>query len=159
MVEKYLWLPQLLKDELLMEAERMSPRETGGILIGYVGDNGDYVITHITGPGMEASHGRFRFKPDHAYQQATINRIFEETSGGSDYLGDWHTHPSGGCSMSWLDHRTLQRIGTTSGINISFPVMMIVCDGREKWGVSAWKYSSSRWVLGADTESLFVKVY
>ena len=144
---------------MLLEAERVYPLETGGILIGYVGDNDEYVISHVIGPGPNASHSKFGFKPDHEYQQSKINLIFNESEGGYDYLGDWHTHPKGKCAMSWIDHRTFQRIGTTAGVNISSPVMMILCNGTDEWNVSAWMFVRPRWLYGAEIDDLIVECY
>lgn len=42
----------------------LPPWETGGMLMGYVADNGDYVVTQLIGPGPNAKHSRYRFLPD-----------------------------------------------------------------------------------------------
>ena len=159
MAERNIWFPQILNNELLIEADRMAPQETGGVLLGYVGKNNEYVVTHLIGPGAEATHSRFRFVPDYEYQQSEINRIFMESEGVSDYFGDWHTHPKGSCHISLMDRRTLQRIKNTPEVNVNFPLMVIACDGRKTWNVAAWKYTCSRWLLGADVEQLNIKIF
>jgi integrative and conjugative element protein (TIGR02256 family) len=159
MVRRILWLHAALLDEINAEAVHAAPCETGGMLMGYVADNGDYVVTQLIGPGPNAKHSRYRFLPDNEYQQEEIARIFEASEGKDDYLGDWHTHPNGACAMSWLDKRTLQKIATTPGLNIDSPVTMIACRASEEWKYSAWRFGQERWLLGATVDEFELKVY
>lgn len=130
------WIPNTLLTEMKVLATFSDPMETGGMLLGYVADNMDVVVSAIIGPGPNSSHSRYTFVPDAAYQQAELDRHYRATDGLETYLGDWHTHPGGQCIPSREDKRTLARIATTPSARIEHPVMAIA------------GYSTGRWELG-----------
>lgn len=76
-----LWIDAPALDEMLDEARRAYPLETGGILVGYVASNNEPVVQHIIGPGPAARHKRQRFHPDHDWQCHRLDDIFEASSG------------------------------------------------------------------------------
>lgn len=118
------------------------PLETGGMLLGYVANNGESVVTDIIGPGLKAKHGRFNFTPDGEYQQFFLEKHFSETEGRETYLGDWHTHPKGEPYPSHLDRRTLARIAQTPSSGTSHPVMAILGGGNKEWLLGAVQFQS-----------------
>lgn len=129
-----IWLGREAASVITGQANEMRPLETGGILLGWR-DGNDRVVVDVVGPGNAALHGRTKFIPDHSWQVQQINRIFEETSGDIDYLGDWHTHPTGTVRMSAEDHVTLKRIAK----KIGGAVMLIaspVCG--QGWTFGGW---------------------
>lgn len=154
-----LWISHQVWDEMICEAQSALPYETGGVLLGYLGVNGDYVVTNLVGPGPKAIHGKYRFLPDHEYQQTEINRIFSNSKGGIDYLGDWHTHPKSSCCMSWRDKRTLQDIALKSELNLDSPIMAIACQAERSWSIGAWAFERSRWIVGATTVDLTPRLF
>lgn len=103
------WLARHALNAMKTEGAEKYPLESGGILLGWRRGE-DKVVADIVGPGANALHGRTRFLPDHKWQVSEIDRIFRETKGDIDYLGDWHTHPDGVAAMSDEDSRTLSRI-------------------------------------------------
>lgn len=120
--------------------EKSYPLETGGMLLGYVADNRDVVVTAIIGPGPNAIHRRFRFSPDAEYQEAKLSAHHILTNGCETYLGDWHTHPRGSTALSLLDKKTLARIACTPSSGIAKPVMTILGGGSENWEVGAVQF-------------------
>lgn len=116
------------------------PLETGGMLLGYVADNRDVVVTAIIGPGPKAIHRRYGFVPDAEYQQAELSAHHLITNGRETYLGDWHTHPRGSTTLSPVDKRTLTRIARTPSSGIAEPIMAILGGGKENWDVSAIRF-------------------
>lgn len=114
-------------------ARKYHPLETGGILLGYVSDGGEAVVSGIIGPGPRAKHSRLRFSPDHDCQMAVLEERFRETGGQLDYLGDWHTHPDGGINLSWRDRRTLVRIGRKTKARLPCPFMLVLSLERHGW--------------------------
>ena len=134
----FLWLSDKHIKYIQEIADRYYPLETGGIILGYVADNKDYVVTHLIGPGDNSKHFKYSFIPDHVFHQECIDKIFTETNGESDYLGDWHTHPVGNCNMSLRDKFTLRKI-SNSNINIKPPLMMIFSK-KNTWVGSVWTF-------------------
>lgn len=128
-----LWLTHELLARLVALGEQFAPLETGGILLGW--RNGcDHIATGMIGPGPCAMHGRYAFVPDHAWQMAALRRIFSASKGDLDYLGDWHTHPTGPAKMSDEDRSTLRRICR----KVATPVMVIVDPSTAVPHVAAW---------------------
>lgn len=118
---------------MISEGTDRVPLETGGILLGWRSGD-DRVIVDVLGPGLRALHGRYRFLPDHGWQVSEIHRIFRESRGDIDYLGDWHTHPGGQALMSGEDHLTLRRIEK----RVRNPVMMILAGEKTGWTLGCW---------------------
>ncbi|SIT49344.1 putative 18.8 kDa protein [Paraburkholderia ribeironis] len=139
-----LWIASTAFDEMLDEAERVYPLETGGVLVGYAADDGDLVVQHVIGPGLSAQHKRQRFHPDHDWQCRRLDEIFEISSGQAVYVGDWHTHPDGSPQMSWLDKRTLRGIARYREAALARPLMLIGAGGAERWRWQAHRYSGDR---------------
>jgi integrative and conjugative element protein (TIGR02256 family) len=122
-----------------VEADRISPQETGGVWMGYWGDNGDVVVTEIIGPGPTARHDADRFMPDHDFQEAEIARVYEDSGGMVTYLGDWHSHPDAAAYLSRKDRSTLRRIADDPASQISRPLMAVLSGG-DPWELVVWEY-------------------
>ena len=136
-----LWIGLAVRDALLREAARMAPMETGGVLMGYRGEGGDVVVTAVIGPGPTAMHARARFLPDHAFQEREIARVYQESGRMHTYLGDWHSHPDGPCTLSSRDRVTLRRIGRERDARVPEPVMVLACGRAAAWDVVAHRLS------------------
>lgn len=139
-----LWLDTNALAAMTELANQFSPYETGGMLLGYKAGEGEAVVTGIIGPGPGAKHGRFRFSPDSEYQQAALNERFWVSNGQETYLGDWHTHPHGVASLSWLDKRTLARIACTPSSQIEHPAMLVLAGFEDDWSVGAFRFESTK---------------
>lgn len=120
-------------DAMCIEADRMFPFETGGVLMGRR-DGADLRVTHLIGPGPGATHERTCFEYDAEYVMGEIRRIVRETRGASIYLGDWHTHPNGDNVLSPQDMDILRCIGPAQ------PVVMIVARDNEGEPWEAWPW-------------------
>jgi integrative and conjugative element protein (TIGR02256 family) len=138
------WLSAEARDALEREAARMQPKETGGILAGYRGDQDTIVITNIVGPGPNAVHGLDYFIPDHAFHQAEMTRIYHDSGRISTYLGDWHSHPDGGSGISKTDRSTLRRIASAPAARAAQPLMVVVSGGTP-WSITAHRIVRNRW--------------
>jgi integrative and conjugative element protein (TIGR02256 family) len=144
-----LWIESSAFGEMLDEALRAYPLETGGVLTGYIAENGEPVVHHIVGPGPDAQHKRHRFQPDHDWQCRQLDEIFETSTVRAVYLGDWHTHPDGSPRMSWLDRRTLRGIARHREAELARPLMLIGAGAADKWTWQAHRYSGDR-IAGLD---------
>ena len=121
-----------------MLADSTYPKETGGVLTGYDAGNG-LVVTAIVGPGPEAIHEPHSYTPDYAYQDAEVERVYRESDRCHTYLGDWHTHPDGGATLSRRDRRTLRAIADYRPARAPAPVMGILA-GNHHWRLAVWRY-------------------
>ncbi|MEX2516644.1 MAG: Mov34/MPN/PAD-1 family protein [Gammaproteobacteria bacterium] len=122
-----LWIQNALYKELLFQADKYYPDETGGILMGYWNEaQTEIVLKHIIGPGPKAIHELHRFEPDTEYHIGEIARIYEESAQLFSYLGDWHTHPDATAMLSRLDKRTLCKIATHPPSRTPEPIMLII---------------------------------
>lgn len=153
------WISKAAIEFMAQEADRCYPFETGGVIAGYVADNGDSVIRHAFGPGPNATHRRSRFLPDHEWQCSQLDRLFDDSAGKYRYLGDWHTHPDATGRMSWRDHLTLRVIARHPEAHMSNPLMVIGGGTRSTWEWLCHQYKRKR-LLGvlptADSSDLRV---
>lgn len=140
----FFWLSEIAESFMRAEADRSYPNETGGVLIGYVADNAQPVIVAAIGPGPNAHHSPNRFQPDHAWQCAQLEEIYNNSDGLHTYLGDWHTHPNSSPNMSWLDRRTIRAIAKHSPAMCTHPLMLIGGGSPDKWQWLAHRYIGFR---------------
>lgn len=145
-----LWIPRDALKSLIIEGNQKAPRETGGILAGYVSDDDqEIVITSVVGPGPNAIHKKRRFTPDYEFHKDEIGKIFDESKGRITYLGDWHTHPGAKAYMSFLDKRALSSIAKERENFMDRPIMMILGNTTEynrthEWTPKAWRITPSK---------------
>jgi integrative and conjugative element protein (TIGR02256 family) len=133
------WIPKLLYDEMVAEAAKWAPLETGGVLLGYFSDSNEVVVTALVHAGPKAKRTRWSFRPDPQFQNDAIAGKYEASGRQDRYLGDWHTHPGGSRNMSWRDRRTLQSIAECDDARIANPVMVILHD--DDWKLAPWQFS------------------
>lgn len=132
------WLARGALNEMLREAESRDPLETGGVLLGYwTVDDSHVVITHATGPGPDARHGRTTFRPDTSFQERVVAEIYAGSGRRVTYLGDWHTHPGGSVELSAVDKRTLHGIAKAPEARTEKPIMAVLAGGKE-WYLALW---------------------
>ena len=146
-----LWVSEAALQDLNAEGNRAYPLETGGVLVGYIAENGEPVVFGAIGPGPAAVHRRQRFTPDHAWQCQQLDNVFDKSSGGLVYVGDWHTHPDGSPRMSWLDQRTLRAIAKHRQAKTSNPLMLIGGGSPQSRIWAGHRYRSDR-LLGLLTD-------
>lgn len=134
------WLPAPLLHEMAVTAEEWEPLEAGGVLAGYWSSkHSEGVITHVVHAGPRAEHRKSGMTPDAAFQQRELDRIFVETDGVSYYLGDWHSHPGLGAVPSPTDRATLRRIASDPAAMTARPLMLILNNPNDQWGVIGWQ--------------------
>ena len=139
------WIASDARKCIETEAQRRSPLETGGVLMGYwAEDRSGVVITDIVGPGPKAVHRRTSFIPDNVYQEREIERIYKESGRRITYLGDWHSHPDGPMRLSVLDRLTQLRIGMHQSARAPRALMAVIAGGRP-WTLGVWQLVRREW--------------
>lgn len=127
------WIADHVRAEIVQEGRALFPLETGGVLLGWR-DGADSIVADLIGAGPQALHGRHLFLPDHAWQLRELRAAFAVSKGDLDYLGDWHTHPSGVAEMSKQDHRTLGHLTR----RVRGALMVIAAGAGDDWTLGAW---------------------
>jgi integrative and conjugative element protein (TIGR02256 family) len=72
------------------EMDKFPQSETGGAILGYKSDHGNYVITHVTGPGKGAVHQYAYFETGDCQEE--VDQIWYGMFGAVTILGYWHRH-------------------------------------------------------------------
>jgi integrative and conjugative element protein (TIGR02256 family) len=120
-------------------------RETGGILLGFYSDEVP-VITEAGGPGPKAYRSASYFRRDLDYAEQLADAAYRLD--GSEWIGDWHTHPLGGGCPSGTDlsgYRSILRADPS--LRAFLAVIVVRSD-------EGWKEPQlSPWLIQAGEES------
>lgn len=113
---------------------RSDGRETGGILLGQMDPL--RVIT-AGGPGPGAVRTKSFFLRDLQYSQELAAR--EAAYSGAQWVGEWHTHPTGPPHPSSTDLQTYERLQNELGSVLADGVLsLIVTTDNVGWFMTAW---------------------
>ncbi len=112
-------------DLIRLEIKKSPRTETGGALVGYLSQDNCVIVTDACGPGPRAELKRYSVLIDGKYTSAFCNRIFEESGGRLDYVGDWHRHPGWSLSTSPQDLDAMVTIKESNCCSIPFPITAI----------------------------------
>ena len=91
---------------ILTETLDRSPLETGGIFIGYVLDNGIWIVVETIPPGIKTVNHQAYFEYDADFINYLSNVIAKQYKGNLQVLGLWHRHPGSMDSFSGTDDVT-----------------------------------------------------
>lgn len=116
---------------IIDECNDKFPKETGGILVGYVEDD-IAVIIAVAGPGPKAIHQRSEFRRDGSFSQDYLDKSVNQTSGQSDYLGEWHSHPRK-VGPSKKDLASMIKIRTSPAYAIESPILGLSIRDGNTW--------------------------
>lgn len=140
-----LWLAQSALEAMVAEARRTEPLESGGVLLGWRDQTGtELVVAHVLGPGPDATHRRTKFSPDTDWQRKEIAAAYEASGRRVTYLGDWHSHPSGGAVPSRRDEKTARRIARSRSARAPQPVMLILSGKKKTWRAVPYRFFDKR---------------
>lgn len=111
-----------------LESNSKWPQETGGIVLGSF--EGSTVRIHqATHPGPNAKHGLASFIRDGEFAQQELERVFSETNGSVDYIGEWHSHTLH-VGPSPRDRRSMEFIAKSSQYSATNPVLLLALPRR-----------------------------
>jgi hypothetical protein len=109
-----------LSEKLIELCNRLSPRETGGVLIGVA--NYKTKVIHVVDFIEEPADSKgitIRFTRGIAQLSTTINQIKEKTGNVIGYIGEWHTHPM---NLETLSNQDMISIDKLKQINSQIPI-------------------------------------
>jgi integrative and conjugative element protein (TIGR02256 family) len=124
-------IERIVRESMLAITSATRPLEVGGVLLGRI-QPGLPTIVDLIGPGPLARATATSFEPDYEYQQAEVDRLFQDYGSDLAYLGDWHSHPGGRCHPSVTDLRAMLAIRGTAEAQCPDPVMVIVGGPRNR---------------------------
>lgn len=105
--------------------------EAGGILIGrLVLESSDIVIDKASVPQKKDRRNRFLFFRHFLGHQRIINKIWKQSKGTLNYLGEWHTHPQDIPIPSSVDVKSWAQLAKKVQSELDFLLFIIV--GREE---------------------------
>lgn len=116
-------------------------RETGGILLGFGGDERGYWVTQAGGPGPAAVRSATRFVRDLAHSEVLAEAAYHLD--GSQWIGDWHTHLGGPARLSDIDLGSYRRVLDNSDLDLFLAILALPsatgwrCPRLSCWAVSA----------------------
>lgn len=113
---------------ILTETLDRSPLETGGIFIGYVLDNGIWIVVETIPPGIKTVNSQSYFEYDTNFVNYLSNVVAKQYKGNLEVLGLWHRHPGSMDSFSRTDGGTnlkFARANTCGAISA-----LVNCDPR-----------------------------
>ena len=106
--------------------------ESGGILMGYVTKNCDY-IQRVTVPNKYDSKGLSFFIRSKEPAQKKINKSWKISKGSLIYLGEWHTHYEDNPKPSRDDVNMIKRALKNTEMEIDFLYLIIVGANNNYW--------------------------
>lgn len=114
-------------DEIQSCIKINSKNENGGILLGLHNlDNEEYFINNLTFPNSDDEMGKFFFVRKKTEHQKHIKKLWKESNGVLNYIGEWHTHPEKIPSPSSVDLNTWKEISKNKNLSFPFKVNIIV---------------------------------
>lgn len=137
----------LLSDRVMQRIQDFAsleyPYECGGVLVGrFRSSDGTPVIHDCSAPPADSKAHRTHFERGTEELQVYLNSQF---SMGFQYVGEWHTHPSGSPTPSFVDRRTMFRIGCDHSYQMPRPILLIAGGTPSSgWSVMAWR--SRYWI-------------
>jgi len=118
-------LTQEVEEQIRTECLRTPDVETGGILIGFVDDQGRAIVLRATEPGPNAAKSKTVFRRDVEFVQAELDHAAKELGQRGVYLGEWHSHLVSDPEPSTTDIDSLFGISKAVNYLTRCPVMVI----------------------------------
>lgn len=112
-----------LIDAISEQAISSYPNETGGFLVGKYSDNcrEAFVNGIIIPPRIKSGPASYQRMTDG--MEKIWDDLYEE---GQIYLGEWHSHPNGSASYSYVDKQAMINIANCDKVVIDHPIMLII---------------------------------
>jgi integrative and conjugative element protein (TIGR02256 family) len=137
MYERVLMVRDIL-DVIHAEVKHSPRTETGGALTGYHSPENTLIITNACGPGPRAELKHASVLVDGKHAQTFCSRVFKESGGRFDYVGDWHRHPGwAALKASKQDLAAMLIIDRAHCCSVPFPVTAIYRKAPEKMVIYA----------------------
>jgi len=117
--------------EMKVCLKRSRPNETGGLLIGMINLKRKIIyVTRVLPAPLDSKSSPYIFVRGIQDIPKQVLEIQDNTGGMLGYVGEWHTHPIGGGSLSSMDMETVNKIQRTlAGIQLPTHVLIVTPRG------------------------------
>ena len=116
---------------MLDELNSDEPDETGGILIGQVNYKRKIIyITRVLASPEDSKKSPYAFERGIHDIPEQVEKIQDRTGGMLGYVGEWHTHPTGGAGLSKIDGETVNKIRKNLD-KVPIPTLIMIVTKRE----------------------------
>jgi proteasome lid subunit RPN8/RPN11 len=127
--------------DLISWSARRAPQETGGILLGALGDDNPWVMCAVEVRPLRPAPSAYEI-PKGITSDLVLAARQEDTRLG--YLGDWHSHPAD-IGASWRDRATYRgAVSFARWHSDTRPIMLVVRRGPDGWTLEVTDASSFR---------------
>lgn len=125
----------VIEDNALNDIYRYRPEdykyENGEVLLGkYSNKNNTYIVTNVSTTNSKDKKGRYFFIRNKKQAQIIIDKLWRDSKGEINYLGEWHTHDEKYPNPSWVDQKLVKQMINNKNIEIKNVFMLIL--GRNK---------------------------
>lgn len=113
------------------------PKETGGILLGYIDQmlKSVYIVDALSAP-PDSDADLTGFTRGVEGLEATLNEVTQRTANIVNYIGEWHSHPSFTSAYpSSLDRALIEKLANTLALE-GQPALMIIVGSAGEMSVS-----------------------
>ncbi|MCB2196971.1 MAG: Mov34/MPN/PAD-1 family protein [Bacteroidetes bacterium] len=115
-----------ISKSLFKELKNNKPNETGGLLIGKVDVKRKIIyVTRFTKAPSDSIKKPYLFERGKKDVPEIINSYREKTGGLIDYVGEWHTHPTGSSKPSQTDFTAVKELRSILD-KIPYPTFIII---------------------------------
>lgn len=116
-------LPRVIMEQLQWRTgNTLSSTEQGGLLLGYRKENA-IQITAYTQPQRWDYSTPILFKRSAKGHTELAKNEWCRSGRKADWLGEWHTHPNGSATPSFVDKRSWLRIAKHTGKEMFFLIL------------------------------------
>lgn len=112
-------------DEMVTNAASASPRECGGVLVGFYDDE-LVTVRHASPPPGGSVATRTSFMRGTG---GLVKLLNERWLRGEYYVGEWHAHPDAAPTPSWTDFQSLEEIAREGALRCSSPILAVLGGG------------------------------
>ena len=134
---------------IVTEVIDKNPLETGGIFIGYLLDNGIWVVVETIPPGIETINQQAYFEYDANFINYLANVIAQQYKGNLFVLGLWHRHPGSMDTFSSIDDETNNKFAQESQYGAISA--LVNCDSKMRLTVyhvdKQCNYTKMNWIV------------
>lgn len=131
----------LMSAELLEQIYRSSmteyPNEFGGILAGIRLGN-IWTIVDFQEP-TKYQNSSVSFTRDASSLNVYLQKVFEESTGQIEYLGEWHSHPDGSTKWSNNDRVSMIEIAEDVNIKVENPLLLVIGNSKRNFSYSLFQ--------------------
>lgn len=134
-------IPRSVMHNLVNQAFPNDGCENGGFIVGhYESSNCALIEDVIVPPRISRTFNSFTRYTDgmEPFWNDLLNNY------NQIYLGEWHSHPNDTPSYSIIDKKTMIHISESPGINISFPIFLIVGYNKQKWELQIYTVKNKK---------------